>query len=368
MKKDTKKRNNRRRKLPNSFGSITELKGKRKKKSWARVTVGIDKNGNPVRKSIGTYLTYNDAYEAILNYHKKHYNIDFNNIIVEDLFNLTLESIKEKYNKPRAKTDGKKTISRYDSTFKNYYKPVKRKIFKNLTKDNIQFLIDNCEYGYDVKCNIKSVYNAMYNKAKEKGADLLDNFSEFLDLGEQVKSKMHIDYSKEEIKLLWDNIDIVPNVDLVLITIYTGLRPSELCELEKEKMYLNKKYAIGGNKTEAGIDREIVFCNKIFPLIKKIYNSNNSKYFLPSVNNPNKPMAYNTLSKRFKNVFKILKIDHKPHDGRHTLETQLCSLGVADYMRNSILGHEQEGVGNKTYNHIPLEDKLKAINKINKIC
>lgn len=37
-------------------------------------------------------------------------------------------------------------------------------------------------------------------------------------------------------------------------------------------------------------------------------------------------------------------------------------------MRNAILGHEQEGIGNKTYNHIPLEDKFKAINKMNKIC
>lgn len=367
MKKDTKKNKKRRRKLPNSFGSITELKGKRKKKFWARVTVGIDKNGNPERKSIGTYLIYNDAYEAILTYHKKHYNIDFNKIIVEDLFDLTLESIKEKYNKPGATTDGKKTISRYESTFKNYYKPIKKKIFKNLTQENIQNLIDNCEHGYDTKCNIRTVYNALYKKAKEKRIDIGDNFSEFLDIGEKEKSNLHAPFLLEEIQILWNNLYIIPHVDLILITIYCGLRPSELCELETKKIFLDKKYAIGGNKTTAGIDREIPFCDKILPLIKELYNPNN-KYLLPSSVNKNAHISYYTLNTYFNNIFKKLKMKHLPHDGRHTLETQLASLGIAEYLRNAILGHIQEGIGNKTYNHIPLEDKLNAVNKLNNIC
>lgn len=356
----------RRRKLPNGFGSITELKRKTNN-FWARVTIGTDRNGMPIRKSLGLFDSYNKAYNTIIVYHDKNYDVDFNNISVEELFTLALEDIKSKYNKSTARNDGKKTISRYEGTFNKYFNGVRKKLFKKLTQADIQNIIDYCEYGYDVKSNIKTVYNAMYNKAKEKRACIPDNFSEFLNLGERKKSELHIPFSLKEIELLWENLYVIDDVDLILISIYTGLRPTELCILKKSKIDLENKYATGGIKTNAGIDREIPFCDKIMPLIINLYNKSGNDYLLPSPALKDGHMAYNTLNNRFKKVFKTLNMKHQPHDGRHTLETQLASLGTPEYMRNAILGHEQEGIGNKVYNHIPLEDKLKAINLLNNI-
>lgn len=357
----------RRRKLPNGFGSITELKDRKTKKFWARVTIGININGSPIRRSIGLFDSYNEAYEDILIYHKKNYNIDFNKATTEEIYNLMMEKKKEKYNKPNAKNDGKKTISRYTSTFNIYYKPIKKKIFIKVTQQDIQNIINNCEYGYDTKLNIKSTYNEMYKIAEEKSANLNNNFSRFLDIGESVQSNLHSPFAKDEIKRLWDNLYIIPDVDLVLISIYTGLRPSELCKLETIKIFLKEKYAKGGIKTNAGIDRDIPFCEKILPLIEKLYDKNN-KYLLSSPVDNTKHISYSTLNKRFNKVFTLLNLRHLPHDGRHTLETFLASFGISEYIRNAILGHEQSGIGNKVYNHIPLSDKLEAINLMNNIC
>ncbi len=351
----------RRRKLPNGFGSIAELK--KRKKFWARVTIGIDINGKPIRKSLNTYDSYNEAYDAIMIYHRKNYNIDLKNITTEKVFNIMIEKKEKVYSDPSSKNDGHSTLTRYKSAFKNYYCGVRKKVFSQLTQIDIQNIIDRCEKGYHIKSNIKLTYSEMYKVAKEYRVPLYDNFTEFLKIGEKPKSDKHTPFSIDEVKLLWDNLSI-PDVDLVLITIYTGLRPSELCKLETNKMFLDKKYAIGGLKTKAGIDREIPFCDKIIGLVENLYNSNN-KYLIPSAVDSSKHLSYCALKDRFKKVFDTLNIKHLPHDGRHTFETQLASLGVSDTIRNVIMGHELIGVGNKIYNHISIEDKLKAVNMLN---
>lgn len=354
----------RRRKLPNGFGSITELKKRKTKNFWARVTVGTDKNGNPIRKSIGLFDKYNDAYEAIIDYHNKNYNIDLKNITTEKLFEIMINQKEKEYLNPNSKNNGYSTLNRYRSCFKNYYSGLKKKSFKQITQIDIQNIIDNCDKGYHIKTNIKLTYNEMYKVAKEYRVPVYENFSTLLRIGEQPISDKHNPFSIDEIKVLWNNLYIIPDVDLVLITIYTGLRPSELCKLEIRNIFLENKYAIGGIKTKAGIDREIPFCNKIIELIANLYNTDN-KYLLPSVINSSKHLSYCALNERFKKVFAQLNLSHFPHDGRHTLETILASLNVNDCIRNAIMGHEQSGIGNKIYNHISIEDKLKAVNLLN---
>ncbi|MDE5539561.1 MAG: tyrosine-type recombinase/integrase, partial [Bacilli bacterium] len=78
-----------------------------------------------------------------------------------------------------------------------------------------------------------------------------------------------------------------------------------------------------------------------------------------------KPIHYNTLNTRFDKIYTQLKLNHKPHDGRHTFETALSELSIEVVVRNAIMGHEQEGIGDKVYNHISLERKLLAVNLLN---
>ncbi len=350
-----------RRKLPNGIGSITELKDRKIKKFWARKTIGWNINGNPIRKSIGTFHNYNDAYNFLMQLHNDNYNLNFLNITTEELFKL---AIKHKMRSYENKEEGKKTYNRYTSTFKNYYCPFYKRKFINLILENIQNIIDYCGHGYDTKSNIKSTYNLMYDYAKMNGAKLPDNFTKYLELGEQKKSTLHSCFTLKEINLLWDNLYKIPHIELVLICIYTGLRPTELCKIEIKNVFLEEHYMIGGIKTAAGKNRIIPICDKIMPLIEKLYNKNN-KFLIDSQSD--KPIHYNTLKERIRKSCEILGINHKPHDGRHTFETLLSEKGVSEAVRNALMGHEQEGIGNKVYNHISLELKLQAVNSLNKL-
>ena len=58
-------------------------------------------------------------------------------------------------------------------------------------------------------------------------------------------------------------------VDMVVVGLYTGLRPGEICTLESSNINLDEQYMIGGSKTEAGKDRIIPIHDKIYNLISQ---------------------------------------------------------------------------------------------------
>ena len=91
-------------------------------------------------------------------------------------------------------------------------------------------------------------------------------------------------YTKEEIKTLWDNLDLgipfkdgmIYPVDLILVSIYTGIRPTELIKLENEHINLDELYIeIVDGKTG---DRSIPIHDDIYPLVKK-RKETGGKYF-----------------------------------------------------------------------------------------
>jgi len=258
----------RHKKLSNGFGSITKLKGKNRKKCyWARVTIGFDIRGKPIRKSLGLYLTWEDAYDAIKEYHQKNYNIDLKNATVKDIFDIFFENKKREINPKTKQPISKKTLTRYDGTFKNYFESIKKKKPIDIIKNDIQNIISNCGHGHSTQMDIKLTWSGIYFTAKEYHCPVGE---EFLKVESEEKSELHYPYSISEIKKLWDNLDLIPNINLILIMIYTGLRPSELCKIEIKNVYLKERYMIGGSKTAAGINRTIPMCDVIYPLIEKL--------------------------------------------------------------------------------------------------
>lgn len=68
--------------LPNGFGSITEIKGKRlRNRFYVRISIGKDANGRPIYKSLSPkayFATYNDAYAALIDYNRNPYDLNKN--------------------------------------------------------------------------------------------------------------------------------------------------------------------------------------------------------------------------------------------------------------------------------------------------
>lgn len=64
--------------------------------------------------------------------------------------------------------------------------------------------------------------------------------------------KEAIPFSPEEIDSLWDNVNEIPFVDMILIGIYSGWRPQELAILKTADIDLKERTMKDGLKTDVG--------------------------------------------------------------------------------------------------------------------
>ena len=134
--------------------------------------------------------------------------------------------------------------------------------------------------------------------------------------------------------------------------IYAGLRYGEISTLQKINIHLPEHYAIGGIKTEAGIDREIAFADKIMPILEYFYNNTNSEFLM------------NIQGQKFYDNYHLLTSelairDLPPHCCRHTYFSRLAAENVHEAVMTEAGGHKDLSV-TMQYIHIPLTD----VNKI----
>ena len=88
-KQKRRPRQNRRKRLPNGFGQITEIKGKALRKPFrAMVTIGKTDEGKPIQRLLkpeSYFETYNEAYAALAEYNRNPYDFS-NDITMSELF------------------------------------------------------------------------------------------------------------------------------------------------------------------------------------------------------------------------------------------------------------------------------------------
>lgn len=128
----------------------------------------------------------------------------------------------------------------------------------------------------NTKCRIKSLFNLMLDYALERNLvnKNVARCFEVNDMRREVdyNKKIKKSFTQEEIEVLWGSLDEFPFADVILIGIYTGFRPSELCNLKIENIDLESNMIIGGMKTAAGTNRKVPIIPLIKPLIEKRYN------------------------------------------------------------------------------------------------
>lgn len=167
---------------------------------------------------------------------------------------------------------------------------------------------------------------------------------------------------RDEINFIWDNINKIRNADIVLILLYTGMRVSELLEIEKDNIHLEERYMIGGKKTEAGRDRTIPIHKRILPLIEKRMERSNSKYLI--TNKSGSLLSYDNFRKYYlRDFLEDTKVEHTIHDTRHTFVSEMSRLGIDTLIIKRIVGHSDKDV-TEHYTHKNLDDLLEAIDKL----
>lgn len=341
-------------KLPNGFGSVHKLSGKRRNPWRARITRGWTDDGKQLFDTLGYYHTREEALTALSNYNQNPYDIKVDNI--------TFEEVYKKWSDEHFENIVPSAQRTWKSSY-NYCKPLYNMRFKDLKVTHLENTIKNADVGQSTKQRMKSLFNLMYKWALKHEIVNKDYAAlcNPVEKGERVIERKP--FTDEEIQKLWNNIDF-PFVDMILIDIYSGWRPQELAILKIENISLEDiAYFKGGLKTEAGKNRIVPIHSKIMELVLKRYNKNNIYLFNDENGQQGTYMTYDKYRGRFKKVMEKLKMNHKPHDARHTFATKAKIDNVDEYVIKLLMGHAINDV-TEAYTHRDINNLRNEIEKI----
>ena len=323
------------------------------------ITIGWEvKNGKVIqkRKTLGYFSSRKKANEALVSYNENPYDLDADKMTFEELY--------EKWSEEHFKTLANKSSMRsYRAAF-NYSKTIHKMKIRDIKVRHIEKTIEDSEVGSSTKARMKVLYNLMFRYAMKH--ELIDkNYAELCSSVKVEKKTIRVPFSKEEISLLWENRNF-PFVDIVLFGIYTGFRPIEIALIKTANINFELNYIVGGIKTKAGRDRKVPIHPMIKDIVLKYFGDKNEFLF----NDYNKlehkatPLSYDKLRNRFRKIMKFLKMDHTPHEMRHTFITQAKECGVNEYVLKLIVGHEIDDVTENVYTHRDLENLQTEMRKV----
>ena len=71
---------------------------------------------------------------------------------------------------------------------------------------------------------------------------------------------------------MWQSIEFIPFVDMILYNCYSGWRPTEIISLKVANVDWENKYIRGGIKTNAGKNRIVPIHHSVEQIVKKYYD------------------------------------------------------------------------------------------------
>lgn len=356
---------------PNGYGGISYLGENRRNPFRVRVTAGWEyneKTGKQKQKysTLGYYPTRKAAMIALAKFNENPYDLDLSKTTFADMYARYIGAVDL--------SDGMRRS--YRSCFAKL-EPLHNMKMADIKKKHLQDVLDSNAglsevYLEKIRSLIKNIWLYCIDH------DLIEkDYTNNLKISPKEKKKsIHNPFTPEEIKILWDNVDMpidmkltrrgketvqVYYVDTILMLIYTGMRPSELLQMECKDINLDERYMIGGIKTEDSKNRIIPIHDDIFPLVEARVKKG-TQYLIPY--KAVLPPTLNTYHKQlFEPALLKLKMQHLPHDGRHTFSTIADNYLDLD-IKKRIMGHHIKDITQGTYTHKTPADLVKEVNKI----
>lgn len=357
-------------KLPNGYGSVHKLTGKRRNPWRARKTDGweYDSSGEKLRQkyiTIGYYEKREDALQALAEYNKDPYDLHTATITFEEVYEKWAE------NKLVVKDDehpygiSKTNIQGYKASYL-LCDELKNMKFVDIKLDHLQKVVDESGKNHPTLRKLKVLFGQLYDYAIaheiiSKERDLV----QYVDISKAGNPNAfdRKPFTKKEVQTVWKWKDSSEYIQIILMLIYSGVRISELLDLKKEDVNLEEKwFDVIDSKTKAGI-RKVPIADKVLPYFEYWYNKNDCEYLLSTPDA--KHFEYRNYYDSYWTPFiEQMNMKHTPHCTRHTCVSLLTVAGVDERIIKKIVGHKGQGVTQVVYTHIEIEELLIAINKI----
>lgn len=342
---------------PNGYGSVYKLSGKRRRPFAVRLTSGWTDEGKQKYQYLAYYKTRKEALVALAEYNKHPFDIDGAKISFCDIY--------KKWSDEKYPNFSPSNIHGYTAAYK-FCSSIDDMLFKDLRKKHLQNVIDTCNRGYPTRSRIKILFSQLYKFSMEN--DIVDkDYSKFVEVGENIKKNPRKPFSAEEIKKLWNTVNKTQDkyVMIILMMIYSGVRISELLNLKKENLYLEDRYFdIISAKTESGVRKVPIAMKTLCFFEYWMQHTPDSEYLIS--NKRNLQMRYNPfLFENWKPLMGQFKMQHKPHDTRHTTISLMAQANVNQTIIKQIVGHKgAQSLTERVYTHLDVETLLKAVDAI----
>lgn len=375
-------KNNKRRRLPNGFGQISEIKNRNLRKPYrAMVTVGKNSKGRPICKPLkpeSFFETYNEAYAALVEYNKNPYDLE-PSMTVKELYD---RWSKEYFESLKSDSGARSITSAWaycSSIYDMRVSDLRARHIKGCMENGVAVIKgEERNPSAGVKGRIKSMFNLMLDYALEY--EIVDrNYARTFSVSDDIVKEVeearrgHIPFTDEEMQILWDNVGKVKYVDVLLIQCYSGWRPQELGLIRLDNTNLDELTFTGGMKTEAGYNRVVPIHTKIRHLVVKKYEEAKalgSEYLINctdgTTHRSSIMFTYDKYQKRFCKIIDLLKLNpqHRPHDGRKQFVTMAKKDKVDEYAIKYMAGHSINDITEKVYTQRSIEWLKEEIEKI----
>lgn len=340
--------------LPNGYGCIRKLTGKRRRPFHVSKLIGYrtddkTRKETPVYVNIGYAATRADALQLLAEYNKAPFDTSKKAVTFKQVFDEWFAA------KSNSLSDSRK--SGIKSTIK-YFAPIYHREFNSLKTRDFEVLVD--DVPRTLKMIARTIINQIYNYALryeycEKDYSRLIQFE--IDTTTKTEKKI---LTPEEIKQIMK--DNSPEADAVLLTIYSGIRPAELTMIKTADVFLKERYFVTGVKTENGKNRIVPIHKDIYSRIEKAYMTavkNHQKTLFISKNTNKRYQA-----KSYTTAFKSICNGHVPYDARHTFITYAKKSGINEYILKRIVGHSIADLTERVYTHPEISDLVSEMDKV----
>lgn len=308
-------------KKPNGFGTVYKVKGRKLRKPWRVI------GPPPKRTNLGYAATKKEGEMILLAYANNPRPFEAP----------TLRELYDQFMRTK-KFNSKDTYNMYVTSW-NYFEDLADEKITDIKSRHIQDLIDYLydERGlsYSTTNKVKVLASQLYKRALAD--DYVDkNYAEYIVLPKKPKPDNRT-FTADEIHRLQVAAKNDMWAKIIVLLIYTVMRPSELLETLKFNVHLDDNYIIAGKKTDAGIDRYIPIYPDVKPIVTYFYTRSNTEHLITY---NKKPVAYRYFLDRYYEVLEQLHITKlSPHKCRKTGITLYQNKGMDAIALQRIAGH-----------------------------
>lgn len=240
--------------------------------------------------------------------------------------NVKFKDLYEKWMDVHSAKVTESTMNCYRSAYKYYISLYYVEVAKIRT-EHLQKCIDACPHGRRTKENMKALGTLLFRYAMQ--LDITSrNYAEYIYIPKEEKAERN-SFSNEQLQMMWDNVDRVPELKYVLLLSYTGMRLGEMLDAKTSDYNKTEQYFITGSKTKAGKNRIITISPRLAPFFSGFANG---EYLFFS--DGERPSEKKFRSSIFYPALQAIGIDYQDKDGAHLYTPHCCRHTFATMMKN----------------------------------